>query len=766
MRDYLAIIRRNFFSPIVLAIFLLAGALIYVGEHRDAWFVSVVIILNSLIGVVQELRAKQALRKLELMAAPKARLWQGGVLVEVAYDSLSRGDEIELRAGDEVPVDGKVLKDWGLEVDEGMLTGESAAIEKDKGDDVYGATVVLAGSARVVVTAIGTETKAGAMSKKLKRYEPELTPLQRAIRLAISVLTFGAMGLAILIFVVYSLADQDSVTILKTITSAAVTVVPEGLLLASSLLLALGSLKLAKVKVLPQKLSAIEAMALLNLLCVDKTGTLTSDEIVLDDVIAFVGHRKNVQKLAALVAKEASGGNATGSAIMRELTPPTEYDVREIMAFSSVRRMSAVRARVGDKVRTVFMGAPEHIASLVSLSSDQRQRVEAWASEGRRVLLLAEIDDTRTALKDIAQAKGAILGAVLLTNNLRSGVHEAVAYLQKQGVSMRVISGDNPKTVQYVASQAGIYQSEKSITGVQLAKMTDVEFAEAADEHVIFARVLPEQKQKLIAHFRAKGSFTGMVGDGVNDALALKEADLGVAMYAGATVSRRVADIVLLNNSFTSLPLGMRLGHRIMQAIEIIATLFFHKIIYGIVLLGVTMLLGMKYPFEPRHITFMNIYIVTLPTLMWTVFPPLPRNRVNPNNFWRDTLIAIAPIAIITGLTVTFTYWAMSFIYPDRQANVATMTVLVATFFGVYMVFLVAKMLGVKLNRRAKRARLLYVVIVVSIALFSFGAGFLRDFFDFSTPTVWMLWPALGTIMLAAVVQWRLVERRGRSLIL
>lgn len=412
------------------------------------------------------------------------------------------------------------------------------------------------------------------------------------------------------------------------------------------------------------------------------------------------------------------------------------------------------------------MGAPEHIASLVSLSSDQRQRVEAWASEGRRVLLLAEIDDTRTALKDIAQAKGAILGAVLLTNNLRSGVHEAVAYLQKQGVSMRVISGDNPKTVQYVASQAGIYQSEKSITGVQLAKMTDVEFAEAADEHVIFARVLPEQKQKLITHFRAKGSFTGMVGDGVNDALALKEADLGVAMYAGATVSRRVADIVLLNNSFTSLPLGMRLGHRIMQAIEIIATLFFHKIIYGIVLLGVTMLLGMKYPFEPRHITFMNIYIVTLPTLMWTVFPPLPRNRVNPNNFWRDTLIAIAPIAIITGLTVTFTYWAMSFIYPDRQANVATMTVLVATFFGVYMVFLVAKMLGVKLNRRAKRARLLYVVIVVSIALFSFGAGFLRDFFDFSTPTVWMLWPALGIIMLAAVVQWRLVERRGRSLIL
>ena len=764
MRDYLAIIRRNLFSPIVIAIFLLAGALIYVREYRDAWFISVVIVINSLIGIIQELRAKRALRKLELMAAPKARVVQAGTVVEVSYESLNVGDEIELRAGDEVPADAKVREAWDIELDEGMLTGESAAVEKKNGDVVYAATAVLAGSARAVVTAIGVNTKAGAMGQALKRYVPELTPLQRAIQLAITTMTFGAIGLAALIFVVYYFSGEDSVTILKTITSAAVTVVPEGLLLASSLLLAFGSLKLARAKVLPQKLSAIEAMALLNLLCVDKTGTLTSDEITLRDIVAFEGEKKEVGELAALVAKEASGGNATGDAIIQELAPPVQYAVRDVMAFSSARKMSAVRAEVDGVVRTIFMGGPEFVEALAPLSTEQKARIEAWTSTGQRVLLVAEVKDARTPLKEIETKNGVILGAVLLTNTLRQGVNETVAFLQKQGVSIRVISGDNPQTVQYIAEQAGVYSPEKVITGARLARLSDKKFQEAADEHMIFARVLPEQKEQLIAHFRSRGAFTGMVGDGVNDALALKEADLGVAMHAGATVSRRVADVILLNNSFTSLPLGMRLGNRIMQAIEIIATLFFHKIIYGVVLLGATMLLGMTYPFAPRHITFMNMFLVTMPTLMWTLFPPLPRRRVNPVHFWRDTLVAIAPIAIITGLTVTFTYWVTSMVYPDRPLNVATVTVLTATFFGVYMVFLVARMLGVTLNQRAKKARLLYLGAVIFVALVSFGTGFLRDFFDFSAPTVWILWPAVGVIALAATCQWHLARWRAKKL--
>ena len=577
MRDYLAIIRRNLLSPIVLAILLLAGALIYVNEYRDAWFISFVIIFNSLIGVVQELRAKHALKKLELIAAPHARLIEDGETVDVSYDKLTAGKEIELQAGDEVPVDAKLTTVRDIEVQEGMLTGESLAVSKHPGDMVYAATTVMTGSARAIVMAVGDNTRAGVMSRSLKRYKPELTPLQRSIQLAITGMAVGAVIMAGLIFIVYYIAGENAVTILKTIVSASVAMVPEGLLLASSMLLAFGSVKLAQAKVLPQKLSAIEAMALLDVLAVDKTGTLTSEEIVLEDIELIAGKTvKDVGGLLAIVTYEASGGNATGEAILKKYKTKN-YLVKEIMAFSSARKMSGVRAEIDGQMVTLMLGASEYIDGLTRLGDEVKQRVSSLSSQGRRVLVLARIDDQTTALKDLSLTEGEVLCLAVLSNPLRQGAKSTIRFLQDSGVSVRVISGDNPQTVQYVAAQAGIINAQRTITGAKLSDMSDEEFADAADNHVVFARILPEQKERLIRHYKQRNLFTGMIGDGVNDALALKEAELGVAMYAGAVASRRVSDIVLLNNSFTSLPVGMRLGNQIMQAIELIATLFFTR---------------------------------------------------------------------------------------------------------------------------------------------------------------------------------------------
>ena len=791
MRDYLDIIKRNLLSPIVLAIFLLAGALIYVREYRDAWFISVVIVVNSLIGIVQEIRAKRVLHRLELMSAPRARVLRDGQAVEVPYDSLVVGDEIILRAGDELPADATVMVSKGLELNESMLTGESAAVEKAAGDTVLAATTVLAGEGTARVTAVGDQTKAGAISQVLKRYKPELTPLQRAIWRAISFLTYGAIILAALIFIVYYLSGDNMVIILKTITSSAVTVVPEGLLLASSLLLAFGSLRLAQAKVLPQKLAAIEAMALLNLLAVDKTGTLTSDEVTLERVVAFdeMGvstssatatseklhaarpvvarvpdfSESAVASFAALIAHETSGGNITGQAILAEITPPKHTDIIEVMAFSSARKMAGVRAKIDGKTRTLMMGAPEFVAKLAPVDAMLQRQLDEWADSGLRVLMLAEFDDETAKLKDLPDGSGRAIGAVILRNSLRDGVIDTVKFLQEQGVVIRVISGDNPRTVQHIARQAGIANPDKAILGSALAGLSDKAFNKAADEHTIFARVLPEQKERLIAHFKQSGKFTGMVGDGVNDALALKKSDLGVAMYAGAPASRRVADIILLNNSFTSLPIGMKLGNRIMQAIEVIATLFFHKIIYGMVLLLSTMLVGLNYPYAPRHITFLNIFLVTMPTIMWTLFPPRPCHRVNPAHFWRDTLRAVAPIALLTGLTVAFTYWSGVTLHPHQAAEAATMTVLTATFFGIYLVFLVGPMLGVVLDKRAHLARTLYLAGVLFVTLVSFGIEPLRQFFDFTMPNVALLWPGIAVVIPVALAQWWLARRAGRK---
>ena len=764
MSDILAIIKRNFMQPIVIAILILALTLLVLGERRDAWFVSFVILVNTIFAIIQELRARHALRKLELMNAPRARrINDDGTVSDVLFDQLAVGDRIDVRMGDELPADGTVISSLGLETNEGLLTGESAPVAKQPDQLVYASSSAVAGSAIVRVDAVGEATRVGQMSASLKRYEPQPTPLQRSIAILIAIMTYGALGLAALIFTVYFFMGQDPITIVKTITSAAVTVVPEGLLLASTLLLAFGSLRLAQAKVLPQKLAAIEAMALLEVLCVDKTGTLTSDTIQFDRWLPLASRPPaHIEALVGITALETSSGNATGDAIMAGLPAPEDYTVLERLAFSSERKYSGVRVSHHRRTSTVLIGAPEFLGRLAPLSGPQQAELDALTAEGRRVLLVATFDDKKTPLRELEAGSGEVVGLVVLVNELRAGVVKTVDYLQLHGVSLRVISGDSPATVQAVAAQAGITDTDKLITGAELDALDERDWDDVVAETTIFARVLPEQKERLITTFQRLGNFTGMVGDGVNDALALKKSDMGIAMFAGAVASRRVADVVLLNNSFNSLPLGMRLGNRIMLTIEMIATLFFHKIIYGVVLLLSTMALGVVYPFEPRHVTFMNIFLVTMPTVLWTLFPPVPTYKVSPRKFWWDTLLPVAPIAVISGAVVALSYFRMLAVHPDNPTGVATTTVLIATFFGVYLVFLVGVMFHVVNNRQAHLARGLYVLATLFVIIVSFGFGFAREFFDFTTPAWRDLWPLLLLIVLAVLVQWLIADRVAR----
>ena len=769
-KEFFGIVTRNFFTPIIIAVYSLVIGLLLLGETRDAYFVSFVITVNFAIGVIQEVRARLALRKLELMSAPRAhRILPSGRTEDILYTELKSSEEILLSNGDEVPADVVLISSKGLEVDESMLTGESVAVEKSGGDKVFASSVVVAGSARARVESVGDDTKAGQMSSRLKEYIPAATPLQKRINFAISALTYGAIFLSILVIVVYTAMGESLVRIFKTVTAGSVTIIPEGLLLASTLLLAYGSLKLAAAQVLPQKLTAIEAMALLNVLCTDKTGTLTEPEVVFDSFIAFSDKDDSAyfREMIGISAQETSGGNATGDAIIAAFKAPEDYEVQEIMAFSSERKMSGVRAKFGSySPQVIFMGAPEFVGKMVKLTKKQDDDIKDLAKQGKRVLLAATSSDKDTELKELVKNPKGVraLGLVILRNDLREGVVDTVDFLQKRGVSIRVISGDNPNTVSYIANKAGIVDADRIITGAQLAEMDDDQWYKTVYRTTIFARVLPEQKERLIKTFQDQHKFVGMVGDGVNDALALKQADLGVAMYSGAAASRRVADIVLLNNSFNALPVGMRLGNRIMQAIEIIATLFFHKIIYGIFLLLATMAIGIVYPFEPRHVTFMNIFLVTMPTIMWTLFPPKPKYRVNPQDFWKDTLLAVLPISLISGITVTLSYWYMNMIGNANHKSIATTTVIIATFFGTYLVFLMSRMLRVTYDVWAKIARTLYIIAAVVVASVAFGFGFTRDFFDFTRPSFIDLLPLSIVIVLAAILQWKLANNAGRRI--
>lgn len=754
--DMLEIIRRNFATPVVFSIYALALLLLFVQEFRDAWFISFVITINTLFAVVQEIRAQRVLKKLELLNAPQARLLKSdNTTTVIDAKELKVGDTIELRIGDDIPADGTIIKSDGLELNESLLTGESNNIQRSVDDTVYAASAVAAGSATVKVTAVGEHTKTGKMTSTLRRYKPELTPLQRLIARLITTLTWSALVIGAIITIVYWLDGQTARTILKTITSAGIAIIPEGLILASTLLLAFGSLRLAQAKVLPQKLSAIEGMALLDILCVDKTGTLTSEAICYEKTEQFVDFsQKKVLDILGTACHAMGGGTPTSDELLRAIPSAKNSKTINVLPFSSERKLSGATVTVDTTTYSVLLGAPEYVAQYAPLTKKQKSIIDQHTAQGKRVLLAAYDFNTEIPLADLKHASGKPFGIVILTNSLRDGVKETVNFLQDNGVEIRVISGDNPKTVQYVAKSAGINGYTKCITGAQLDVVADEAWDDVVVSNRLFTRVLPEQKERIIATLKSHGNYTGMVGDGVNDALAIKESNLGVAMHSGSAATRRVADLVLLSNSFTSMPMGMRLGNKIMQAIEAISMLFFHKIIYGVTVLFLTMSMGLIYPFDPRHNTFMNIFMVTLPTIMWTLFPPKPLAKINPKNYWQDTLVSVIPIALLSGVGVTAVYATSANILSLDRPLSSTLTVIVATLFGLNMVFLASRMTAAATTWRtvASQIGLLMVASIVIAASFSLQTA--RDFFDFSllgTVPLTDLWP-IGVMLLFIIV--------------
>ena len=734
MSDYLRIIKRNFLSPIVISIVILGLILLYLGEKKDAYFVTFVVLVNSFIGIIQEIRAKIALKKLELLNAQKARRLANNskdVFDLIDTDQVQIKDRLLLLTGDEIPVDGELLSSSGLEVNESMLTGESVAVKKKIHDQVFASTIVTAGSGILITEAVKDDTRAGFYSKKLKNYSPELTPIQKSIWLAITGLTYLALGLTILIYISYSLNEINSVVILKTIITAATAVVPEGLLLASTLLLAFGSLKLAQIKVLPQTLSSIETLPLIQTICTDKTGTLTEDKITLKEIkiLDKSYSRTKINQILNILVTETSGGNLTGNAI-KEATNNSkiDYKVLDILPFKSAKKYAGISYESKSDNTNALLGAPEVLTDNGEII-DIAKNLQVG---GLRVLLLS----LSSSLKEESIKKATPIALVVLENKLRSGLINTVKYLKAKNIDIRIISGDNPNTVSYIAKVSGISKDPKYITGSELSKLDDKSFYDTVLNTTIFARVLPEQKERIIKVFQDNNKYTAMVGDGINDSLAIKKADVGIAMFAGSTITKKVSDLILLNNDFNALPYGINLGSRLIRSIELIAALFFHKIIYGVVLLLITLIFAELYPFAPRHVTFLNIIFVTLPTSMYVLFLPTPIYKVNPKRFWRNTILHVIPLGIITGIALATSYLLLLSISPDKHESISTLIVILAAVFGIVQVLIGPMLQPIKRTKLWFLGLFYYLSGVILVVILGFGIGALRDFFDFANPFI------------------------------
>lgn len=652
-RSYWEIVRANVFTLFNALLGSLLVMILIVKEYRDALF-GIVLVANALIGIVQETRAKLTLDRLTLTSAPKVTVRREGESLDIPTAEVVLDDTVELGLGDQVTVDGVVTEAVGLEIDESLLTGEADPIVKRRGDEVLSASFVVAGTGCFQATKVGRDTYAYGINEEASKFSKVKSELNDGINKILKVISFLVGPTMVLLVVAQFRKEDDFTHAVQRSVAGGVAMVPEGLVLLTSMAFALGVLRLGKKNVLTQELAAIEGLARIDVLCVDKTGTLTEGKLVLasteflvDDDEAGVRGLTSGAVLAAFAASD-SNPNASMLAVAHEYDMPPGWEVTEIVPFSSARKWSAA-AFSGAHGAWVF-GAPDILGTRTTDSADLDQRVRHYAERGRRVLLLAEAPDGLTGEMLPDRLNAAAL--VVLEEKIRDDAPDTVKYFKQQNVQVKVISGDNPVTVGAVAARCGIDGAEHPVDARSLPD--DIEgLAEALENSTVFGRVTPQQKREMVHALQSRNHEVAMTGDGVNDTLALKDAEIGVAMGAGSPAARAVARFVLLDNSFAVFPSVVAEGRRVIGNVERVANLFVTKTVYAVCLALVVGVSGLEFPFVPRHLTVVSSLTIGIPAFFLAL---APNNRRARTGFLRRVMRFTVPAGILAAGATLATY--------------------------------------------------------------------------------------------------------------
>ena len=647
-RSVASIVREN-----VLTLFnaIIVGASIIVllfGDLRDGIFGGVMVI-NAVIGIVSELRAKRTLDSLAIVDAPQASVLRDGTLSVIPARDVVLDDVIELTLGDQVSVDGTVLASAGLEIDESLLTGESRPVKKKEGDQLLAGTSVVAGSGRMVATAVGERVYAQGLSEQARAFTRTVSEIQVSINRVLQVVSVMLLPVVALTF--YSQnriaggSGGDWREALVLSVASVIGMIPQGLVLLTSMNFAIGSATLARRGVLVQELPAVEVLARVDCLCLDKTGTLTTGGIRVREVDVVSGDTEAV--LRALASAASDRTNATAEAIWAHVGEDARSGASEriewSVPFSSARKWSAW----GTGRESWILGAPEFVIDeAVATNAVLLERVRAIAAGGSRVVALVRADEA--VVDDELPARRTVAALVVLEEDLREDAAETLDYFRSQGVHVRVISGDNPTTVGALAAQAGLTAPDGSPARLMDARdlpedLTSESFTDAIESHDVFGRVTPEQKRAMVGALQARDHCVAMTGDGVNDALALKDADLGIAMGNGTQATKAVAQIVLVDSKFSVLPGVLSEGRRIIANMERVSSLFLAKTTYAAVLVIVTALVGWRYPFLPRQFSYIDSLTIGIPAFFLALWPN-PRRYVP--GFLRRTLSLAMPTGV------------------------------------------------------------------------------------------------------------------------
>ena len=654
-RTYKDIFQENVFTLFNVTFGVVLLLLMALGQITDAIFSGFSVFMNILVGVVQEIQAKMTLDKLALLSVQKVRVRRDGESREIPVGDVVRDDLIELNPGDRAPVDGAVLISQNVEMDESLLTGESDPVAKQIDDIVLSGSFCIAGSCVFRADKIGNESYAVKLSQSSRVYKRIFTPLQKKIDVLVEIFI---LVLIVAAFLHLASSLNSSRTMVDTIRYASVIInsfVPAGLILSISVAFAIGAVEISKRRTLIQKINAVDSMNSVRILCTDKTGTLTQNKLVVKSIVSVSDtDEDSLRELIALYTNLMGTQNSSAKAMAAFTDKPrSQAQFVSEVPFSSSRKWGAITIDIGT---TIMVGAPEILFSDPEIQEQAKQ----YARQGLRAIAVVTSEQSI----DISE-KNPVLpsnrrdrGIVLLEDSLRPDVIETIAELQNKNIRLKVISGDSVETVTSIARQAGIAVPDDAVfTQKTLEEMDSTTFSRAAAYGSVFGRITPDMKRRLISAMVKRGGYVGMVGDGVNDVPAFKEAQLAIAMNDGAQISKDVADIVLLDNNLSALPQAFSAGDDIKQKILSSALLYLTKNIMVILTISFAGFVQLPFPVEPRHMTIITMAVVGLPTI-WIAFGWLKPRRLE--NFLRDVL-GYSAIAGIFGAIAMTTGYVMSY---------------------------------------------------------------------------------------------------------
>ncbi|MCI4040391.1 HAD-IC family P-type ATPase [Streptomyces sp. TRM75563] len=751
-RSVTEIIRANVFTRFNLIIGVLWVIMLFVAPIQDSLF-GFVIVANTGIGIIQEWRAKKTLDSLAVIGEAKPTVRRDGVAAEISTSEIVLGDLVELGPGDKVVVDGTVAEADSLEIDESLLTGEADPVIKRAGDPVMSGSFVVAGGGAFTATKVGREAYAAQLAEEASRFTLVHSELRSGISTILKYVTWmmvpTAIGLIISQLVVKDNNFKDSVA--RTV-GGIVPMIPEGLVLLTSVAFAIGVVRLGRKQCLVQELPAIEGLARVDVVCLDKTGTLTEGGMDVTEVRPLNGSDEAyVQEVLRTFGASDPRPNASLQAII-DAYPQGDgaaWTVTDAMPFSSARKYSGAAFTEADGTASAWLlGAPD---VLLPEGDATLTEIEHLNEQGLRVLLLARAQGELNAPG--AAAGAAPTALVVLEQRLRPDAGDTLAYFADQNVATKVISGDNAVSVGAVAGKLGLAGAENTLDARRLPADPDA-MATAMERHAVFGRVTPQQKRDMVAALQSRGHTVAMTGDGVNDVLALKDADIGVSMGSGSEATRAVAQIVLLNNSFATLPSVVAEGRRVIGNITRVATLFLTKTVYSVLLAILVVCTQVEYPFLPRHLTLLSTLTIGVPAFFLALAPN--KERAQPH-FVRRVMRYAIPSGVIAAASTFATYLVARHHYSGEGALEAETSAATLTLFLVSMWVLAI------IARPYTWWRIGLVAAMGLGFLIVLVVPWLQDFFALKLVGTTMPWTAVGIAVAAAALlefTWRWVSRR------